>query len=214
MFNNKREATIDGNGNIVIQNSDNSSITVNLGDPVGIRKLLVDIQHDISNLPLNIIQELMDHNKSDEIPSGANVYLSLNIMFETIGNKPTGNIAGVSFGVSVTNTTKEQRYFYEPSFKVSIPLDNGLDTFIMTDKHPHNPHFQKRLEFGEPFTAYYNIADLRLFKTLVEKDENVTITAVVNTTLGEVFFSNPYYLKDLLKDEQYMKQNAFGGGLF
>lgn len=214
MFNNKREATIDGNGNIVIQNSDNSSITVNLGDPVGIRKLLVDMQHDISNLPLNIIQELMEHNKSDEIPSGANVYLSLNIMFETIGNKPTGNIAGVSFGVSVTNTTKEQRYFYEPSFKVSIPLDNGLDTFIMTDKHPHNPKFPKRLEYGEPFTAYYNIADLKLFKRLVEKDENVTITAVVNTTLGEVFFSNPYYLKDLLKDEQYMKQNAFGGGLF
>lgn len=205
MFNNKREATIDGNGNIVIQNSDNSSITVNLGDPVGIRKLLVDMQHDISNLPLKIIQELMEHNKSDEIPSGANVYLSLNIMFETIGNKPTGNIAGVSFGVSVTNTTKEQRYFYEPSFKVSIPMDNRLDTFIMTDKHPHNPQFPKRLEFGEPFTAYYNIADLRLFKTLVEKDENVTITAVVNTTLGEVFFSNPYYLKDLLKDEQYMK---------
>lgn len=213
MFNNKREATIDGNGNIVIQNSDNSSITVNLGDPVGIRKLLVDMQHDISNLPLKIIQELMEHNKSDEIPSGANVYLSLNIMFETIGNKPTGNIAGVSFGVSVTNTTKEQRYFYEPSFKVSIPLDNGLDTFIMTDKHPHNPQFPKRLEFGEPFTAYYNIADLRLFKSLVEKDENVTITAVVNTTLGEVFFSNPYKLKDLIKDEQYMKQNAFGGAL-
>lgn len=135
-------------------------------------------------------------------------------MFETIGNKPTGNIAGVSFGVSVTNTTKEQRYFYEPSFKVSIPLENGLDTFVMTDKHPHNPQFPKRLEYGEPFSAYYNIADISLFKSLVEKDENVTITAVVNTTLGEVFVSNPYKLKDLIKDEPYMKQNAFGGGIF
>lgn len=214
MFNNKREATLDGNGNIVIQNSDNSSITVNLGDSVGIRKLLVDLQHDINNLPLKIIRELMAHNKSDIIPSGANVYLSLNIMFETIGNKPTGNIAGVSFGVSVTNTTEEQRYFYEPSFKVSIPLDSGLDTFLMTDKHPHNPLFPKRLEYGEPFTVYYNIADLMLFKSLVEKDENVTITAVVNTTLGEIFVSNPYKLKDLIKDEPYMKQNAFGGRLY
>lgn len=69
MFNNKREASLDGNGNIVIQNSDNSSITVNLEDSVGIRKLLVDLQHDISNLPLKIIQELMAHNKSEAIPS-------------------------------------------------------------------------------------------------------------------------------------------------
>lgn len=210
MFNNKREASLDGNGNIVIQNSDNSSITVNLGDSVGIRKLLVDLQHDISNFPLKIIQELMAHNKSEEIPSGANVHLSLNIMFETIGNKPTGRIVGVSFGVSVINTNKEQRYFYEPSFKVSIPLENGLDTFVMTDKHPHNPQFPKRLEYGEPFIAYYNIADTKLFKNLIAKDANVTITAVVNTTLGEVFFSNPCKLKDVIKDEQYMKQHAFG----
>lgn len=210
MLNNKREATLDGNGNIVIQNSDNSSITVNLADSAGVRKLLVDLQHEISTLPLTIIQELMKHNNSEKVPAGANVYLSLNIMFETIGNRPTGNIAGVSFGVSVTNTTKEQRYFYEPSFKVSIPLENGLDTFLMTDKHPHNPQFPKRLEYGEPFTAYYNIADLGLFKKLVAKDENVTITAVVNTTLGEVFVSNPYKLKDLIKDERYMRPNAFG----
>ena len=213
MFSNKREASLDGNGNIVIQNSDNSSITVNLEDAAGIRKLLVDMQHDISNLPFKIIQELMIHNKSEEIPQGANVYLSLNIMFETMGNKPTGNIAGVSFGVSVTNTTKEQRYFYEPSFKVSIPLENGVDSFFMTDKHPNNPQFPKRLEYGEPFSAYYNIADIRLFKSLVEKDEDVAITAVVNTTLGEIYFSNPYKLKELIKDEPHMRKGAFGGVL-
>ena len=150
MLNNKREASLDGNGNIVIQNSDNSSITVNLGDSEGVRKLLLDLQHEISSFPLKIIQELMVHNKSEEILSGANVHLSLNIMLETLGNKPTGRIVGVSFGVSVINTNKEQRYFYEPSFKVSIPLENGLDTFVMTDKHPHNPQFPKRLEYGEP----------------------------------------------------------------
>ena len=138
MFNNMREASLDGNGNIVIQNSDNSSITVNLEDAAGIRKLLVNLQHDISNLPLKIIQELMIHN---------------------------------------------------------------------------NPLFPKRLEYGEPFSAYYNIADISLFKSLVEKDEDVTITAVVNTTLGEVYFSNQYKLKELIKDESHMRKGAFRGVL-
>lgn len=202
MLGNNRDAKIDGDGNVVIQNSDNSSITINLNNPKEVRRGLMNLQHEMNTLPLKIIQELMKHNDSKVPAVGANIYLSLNIMFETIGNRPTGNILGISFGVSVTNTNKEHRYFYEPSFKVSTPFDNGLDTFVMTDKHPDNPVFPRRLEYGEPFTVYYNISDMKLFKELVERDDNASITAIVNTTLGEVFCSNECKLKELLEDER------------
>lgn len=201
------KAVVDGAGNVVIQNSDNSTITINISNPADVRNALLNLQGEIRELPLNIIKHLMERNVSEVPSSGANVYLSLNILCETFGGKPTGGIAGVSFGVSVVNTNKEHRYFYEPCFKSSEPLEKGLDTFIMTDKHPDNPQFPKRLEYGEVFTAYYNIPNIDLFKKLYEKNTEAIITAVVNTTLGEVFISNEYKIESLLQNEKYIRND-------
>lgn len=201
----KAKATVDGDGNVVIQNSDNSIITININNPEEIRNALLDLQGEIRELPLNIIKTLMEKNVSDVPSNGANVYLSLNILFTTLGGKPTGGVAGVSFGVSVVNTNKEHRYFYEPCFKSSVPIENGLNTFMMTDRHQDNPQFPKRLEYGEVFTAYYNISNIDVFKELFEKNNDASITAVVNTTLGEVFMSNEYKIESLLENEKYIK---------
>lgn len=207
MLDRKIEANIDGNGNVVIQNSDSSTITVNVGNPEEVNKALLNLQDCLEKIPLKVIEKLME-NKTAEVPcTGANIYLSVNFMFETMCGSPTGRISGISFGVTVTNTTKENRFFQEPSFKVSTPIEGHLDTFMMTEAIGQKPTFPKKLEYGEPFTVYYNIPNMRLFRQLIEKDENVTIKSFTNTTLGEVYFSNEYKLKDLLKDEKYMAQN-------
>lgn len=207
------EAKVEGDNNIVIQNSENSTITVNLNNPEEVKKVLLDLQGAVDRIPLAIIHQLMDRNNKEAPVVGANVYLSVNILLGTIGLRKTEEIIGVSWGVSVVNTNKETRYFYEPTFKSSVPFENGQDTFVMTERHPNNPQFPKRLEYGEPFTTYYNIPNMQLFKKLIDKDPEVTVTAIVNTTLGEMFLSNAYPLKKLLDDEKFMQTGAFTGGI-
>lgn len=208
MLDRKIEAKIDGNGNVLIQNAENSTITVNVGSPEEVNKALIDLQDCLKKLPLQVIEKLME-NKNTAVPvTGANVYLSVNYMFENdIYGRPNGKVCGMAFGVTVTNTTKEIRFFQEPSFKVSIPLDGNSDTFRMVDSVGNKPNFPKRLEYGEPFTVYYNIPNMQVFQTLVAKEQEVTIKAFTNTTLGEVYFSNEFKLKNLLEDAGYMNPN-------
>ena len=200
-----KEAKVEGDNNITIQNSDNSTIVVNLNNPEDVKNALLDIQGRISQIPLDIIQKLMEHNNENAPIAGAKVYLSVNLALPTYNNRLTGTIAGISFGVTVINTCKEHRYFYEPSFKSSVPIDGHIDTFMMVNKIDKNLVFPKRLEYGEPFTIYYNVPNMDVFKKLIAKDEEAKISAVVNTTLGDVFLSDPYPLKKLLQDEKYMR---------
>jgi hypothetical protein len=51
------KAEIDGNGNIVIQNADNSTITINKDNPEEIRKFFIDFQNKLSELPKQIIMK-------------------------------------------------------------------------------------------------------------------------------------------------------------
>ena len=52
---------------------------------------------------------------------------------------------------------------------------------------------------------------MMVFKKIYEIDPEATLVAFVNTTLGEVFFSNEYKIKDLVKDEKYIKPNPMRG---
>ena len=95
------EAKIDGNGNIVIQRVEGSTITINPSIPDEVRKALIDHQSLIAELPNKILQILMDNNAKEPPVIGANIYLGLNLMAGTYG------IAGISISVQITNLTKK-----------------------------------------------------------------------------------------------------------
>lgn len=196
MFSNKLEARIDGNGNIVIQDADSSAITINMNNPEDVSKALVDFNDRLSQLPLEVLR-LMEEKRNKEVPIiGANVYLTQYVIV------PNGGFGGysLSVGVSITSTTKDIRYFNEPFFKTSEPIaENGLDTFIMTDK-VFQVKFPQRLEYGQPISVQYHFnPENELLRNLVEKNPKATIVAVVTTTLGETYYSNEYEVSKLFE---------------
>lgn len=196
MFGNKLEAKIDGNGNIVIQEADNSTITINMNNPEEVSKALINLNDRLSQLPLEMLR-LMEEKRNKEVPViGANVYLTQYVIV------PNGGFGGysLSVGVSITSTTKDIRYFNEPFFKTSEPIsENGLDTFIMTDK-VFQVNFPQRLEYGQPISVQYHFnPNNELLRKLVETNPKATIVAVVTTTLGETYYSNEYEVSKLFE---------------
>ena len=143
----------------------------------------------------------MNENKNGVPTTGAKVYLGVNYMFETMYGRPTGKIEGVCLGVTVTNLNVVHRYFSQPSFKVSVPLDDGKDTFSLMDVVGERIAFPKRLEYGESYTIYYKltVGALGIMKSLMKKDAQMNIMAIVTTSLGEYFESNKHLVSELTK---------------
>lgn len=197
---NKAEVT--GDGNVVIQDADNSEITINTNNPEEIRKFFIDFQNKLSEIPKEILDMMESKNPNDVvIEIGANVYLSLNL--EMI---PGQGITGISFGVTITNLTKGNRFFNAPFFKLSVPFEGNLDTFVLTDKM-NNIEFPKKLEYGEVVSEVYSIraASKEMYEKALAKDLNATLQVTVNTTIGEVFKSNEYKISELLEKFEYAK---------
>jgi len=195
------EAKIDGNGNIVIQRVEGSTITINPSIPDEVRKALIDHQSLIAELPNKILQILMDNNAKEPPIIGANIYLGLNLMAGTFG------IAGISISVQITNLTKEIRFYNRPFFKVSTPIEKNLNTFIMTNIVGNPIDFPRRMEYGEVLSENYQLVqgNIEMFQGLLSKDSEATLTAYVTTTLGELYKSEPYYIKDIVKQRQYVR---------
>ena len=195
------EAKIDGNGNIVIQRVEGSTITINPSIPDEVRKALIDHQSLIAELPNKILQILMDNNAKEPPIIGANIYLGLNLMAGTYG------IAGISISVQITNLTKEIRFYNRPFFKVSTPIEKNLNTFVMTNVVGTPIDFPRRMEYGEVLSENYQLVqgNIEMFQVLLSKDSEATLTAYVTTTLGELYKSEPYYIKDIVKQRQYVR---------
>ena len=195
------EAKIDGNGNIVIQRVEGSTITINPSIPDEVRKALIDHQSLIAELPNKILQILMDNNAKEPPVIGANIYLGLNLMAGTYG------IAGISISVQITNLTKEIRFYNRPFFKVSTPIEKNLNTFVMTNVVGTPIDFPRRMEYGEVLSENYQLVqgNIEMFQGLLSKDSEATLTAYVTTTLGELYKSEPYYIKDIVKQRQYVR---------
>lgn len=195
------EAKIDGNGNIVIQRVEGSTITINPSIPDEVRKALIDHQSLIAELPNKILQILMDNNAKEPPIIGANIYLGLNLMAGTFG------IAGISISVQITNLTKEIRFYNRPFFKVSTPIEKNLNTFIMTNIVGNPIDFPRRMEYGEVLSENYQLVqgNIEMFQGLLSKDSEATLTAYVTTTLGELYKSEPYHIKDIVKQRQYVR---------
>lgn len=195
------EAKIDGNGNIVIQRVEGSTITINPSIPDEVRKALIDHQSLIAELPNKILQILMDNNAKEPPVIGANIYLGLNLMAGTYG------IAGISISVQITNLTKEIRFYNRPFFKVSTPIEKNLNTFVMTNVVGDPIEFPRRMEYGEVLSENYQLVqgNIEMFQVLLSKDSEATLTAYVTTTLGELYKSEPYYIKEIVKQRQYVR---------
>jgi hypothetical protein len=127
-----------------------------------------------------------------EEPKG-NVYLTTYLQMSEIYG-----VTGLSIGVTVTNTVNAHRYFNEPYFLLSKPVMGNNDTFKLFNEM-YNIPFPKRMEYGEQYHVNYNLK--KGFLDQMEKfiGQEVTITAMVTTTVGEKFTSNTMLIDDLFK---------------
>lgn len=68
---------IDGDGNIVIQGLTDTNITIHTGNPLEIKKFLIDFKSELLNLPHNVLSLLVEkQNIEMELTSGANIFLN------------------------------------------------------------------------------------------------------------------------------------------
>lgn len=194
------KAEIDGNGNIVIQKVEGSTITINPSVPEEVRKALIEHQSLISQLPDKIVKILMDNNAKEPPVIGANIYLGINLLVSM-------GIMGISISVQITNLTKEIRFYNRPFFKVSTPIDKSADTFIMTNVVGEQIVFPRKMEYGEVVSENYQLVpgNIEMFKELLARNPETTLTAYVSTTLGEVYKSKPHHVSDIVKQEKYVR---------
>ena len=144
---------------------------------------------------------LMENNAEEPPVIGAIVYLGLSLLASDYG------VAGISMSVQITNLTREIRFYNKPFFKVSTPFDKGADTFMMTNVVGNAVHFPRKMEYGEVISENYQLvqSNIQMFQELLAKDPDVTLTAYVGTTLGEVYKSEPYIVRDIVKQGRYVR---------
>lgn len=196
------KATIDGNGNILIQGTDNSEIIINIDKPEEIRQFLIDFQYQLKQIPYKIFELMESQNPNDvEIIKGANIYLALNVGISMV----EGDIQGSSLGVTITNLTKENRFFQAPIFKLSTEF-KGNDTFALMDR-THGIIFPNKLEYGEVVTEDYPLrpGSKFVFEEVYKNDPEATLKVIVNTTVGEIYHSNEYNIKRIIDHFDYSK---------
>lgn len=130
-----------------------------------------------------------------EEPKG-NVYLTTYIQVSEFYG-----YTGVNIGVTVTNVVNDHRYFNGPYFKISKPLVGNADTFQLMDTMTPIT-FPKRMEYGEQYQVMYNLKKGFLDEMQKLRNQEVTLTAFVTTTVGEKYKSNEMKIDDLFKFEK------------
>ncbi len=194
------KSSIDGNGNIVIQNVSGTTITINPGNPEELRQFLIDFSQRLSELPIEVVSLLEQKSKemNSEIIKGANLYLT--VLAEVSGH----GVTGVSWGTTITNLTREIRYFNQPYFKVSpsFRLGEGMehDTFMMMQRQGTIVRFPYRLEFGQIVDCAFPVIPnaFRLYEEI--NIEGAFIQAFVSTTIGEIYSSRQYPISKFVGD--------------
>lgn len=202
MFGKKTEAKIDGDGNVVIQDVTGSTIIIHPDNSDEVRKFLVDFSQKISELPLEVVALLEEksQNMKNEIEKGANLYLTVSL--EVVG---TG-VAGVLWGTTITNLTREIRYFNQPYFKVfpKFQIREGVehDTFFMMQRQGMNVQYPYRLEFGQTIDSHFpvNSNAFQMYQQIYQ--EGAFIQAFVTTTIGEIYSSRKYPISKFVEDYQ------------
>lgn len=189
-------AQVTGDGNIVIQNSDNTIVTIDTKDIVELRKQISNLQKKLNTLDpeiLHIMQQAIENAGTDKLPNvDANIYFSVGIF-------TNGMTRAMGFSITITNLTKEHRYFNQPSFNLSCPY-KGADSFILTTSIGKEVEFPIRLEYGQPVTVHYTIGpgQISFLKKVLSQHDDVSIAVVSSTTVGEIYRSNEHTIEYIL----------------
>lgn len=189
-------AVVTGDGNIVIQNSDNTTITIDTGDIVELRKQISNLQGRLKDFNPEVFQLMQQKVKEagvENLPQvDANIYFSIDII-------ASGMSRGMGFSITITNLTKEHRFFSQPSFRLSHPF-KGADSFILTTPMEDVSKFPVRLEYGQPVTVHYIIGpgQISFFQDVLSHNEDASLTVVSSTTVGEIYKSNEQTIKHIL----------------
>lgn len=189
-------AQVTGDGNIVIQNSDNTTITIDTNNIIELRKQISNLQEQLNRFNPEILQMMQQKIKDagiENLPTiDANIYFSIGIFLD-------GMRRGMGFSITITNLTKEHRYFNQPSFNLSHPY-KGADSFVLTTPLEGAPKFPVRLEYGQPVTVHYRIGSgqLSFFQEVLNQNESASIAVVSSTTVGEIYRSNEHTIEHIL----------------
>ena len=187
---------VTGDGNIVIQNSDNTTITIDTNNIIELRKQISNLQECLNKLSPEILQVMQQKVKDagiDNLPIiDANIYFGIDIVFDGISR-------GMGFSITITNLTKEHRYFSQPSFSLSHQY-KGANSFILTTPMGKEVEFPIRLEYGQPVTVHYTIGQgqISFLREVMSQNEDVSIAVVSSTTVGEIYRSNEHTVKHIL----------------
>lgn len=193
-------AVVNGDGNIVIQNSDNTTITIDTGNVVELRKQISNLQEQLNILNPEILQVMQQKIKDagvDNLPSiDANVYFGIGLFVDGVSRK-------MGFSITITNLTKEHRYFSQPSFNLSHRY-KGADSFVLMSTIGNVPSFPVRLEYGQPVTVHYVLDpnQISFLKEVFSQNEDASLAVVSSTTVGEIYRSNVHTLKYILSSYQ------------
>lgn len=189
-------AQVTGDGNIVVQNSDNTTVTIDTKNIVELRKQISNLQEQLNYLSPEILR-IMQQNVKDagigNLPAvDANIYFSIDILTNGVSR-------GMGFSITITNLTKEHRYFSQPSFNLSHRY-KGADSFILTTAIGKEIEFPVRLEYGQPVTVHYTIGDgqIKFLNEVYTQNEDASIAVVSSTTVGEIYRSNEHTIKHIL----------------
>lgn len=145
-----------------------------------------------------VIQKLRNANQAPVIEElhkrGAIIYFSCNLIKSAFG---FGAYGSVGLGVRITNTMKEHRYFDEPCFKITQKVNDREVAFYLTERLVEG-QFPAKLEYGQTVDVMYELkrGATELWKNV---SREVTMQAVVTTTIGERYYSNELKLSDLDK---------------
>ncbi len=132
-----------------------------------------------------------------EQSSGGKVLLSCKVIFTERGPSP-----GCILQVHIVNVEQGNRYFYEPSFKLTDPLEGGPDSFYLLEKlKPVN--FPHKLEHGEAVDIDYVLYKPSVDLVFSKLPEQSSVVAVVTTTLGEKYKSNLMTVEEIIKNIQF-----------
>lgn len=165
-------------------------------------QIVVDAISNEKDLP-NILKNGDAKQEQNTHHPVADVDISHGILFETYFGKPTGKIEGDVITVVVTNKIKEARYFNQPLFRVSVPIEGASDSFYMTNAiYPLD--YPVKLEYGQQYSVSYKLfpENIDMFASLLEKDPNATIKAIVATTLNEIIETEPYAIAGIVENSK------------
>lgn len=190
-----------GSGNIIIQEANGSTISVNLDNGEELKELISRVGNDLKDIPQKFLSLMNGMPSEAEVSEGeSKVYLT--VLVATSGYSLTNS--QLKFSITITNLHKEHRYFVNSYFVVNpgFTLEGGTvehDTFSMVPEQSNI--FPKRLEYGEPISITFAIkpGGFYMYEDLLQKEDTAYVKAYAVTSLGEVYESNPFEIKKLVE---------------